>query len=309
MAMEYFGFFDSTQSDERVYTGMDFERYTNALSASGVRDAQSLKVETADDGLKVRIGYGSAIVGGHYYALEDDGGGALVRTLDAPVSKSRIDRIVLRMNGADTTRSVSIAVLKGAEGDVPQPPQLTRSGSVYEISLARVFVGIGVSIIDAAQITDEREDLAVCGVLQGITAQEANALAQEAKELALKAQVSADTANFTADSALSSAMNTKNLASQALMKVNGTHYWALGPYVAFLNVNGWTYDSENDRYYQDVSVNGMTASMMPFVNSAKVGGFFPLCGCESLDSAVRLFVTDAPTVSAMVTIYALGVRQ
>ena len=102
MAMEYFGFFDSAQSDERVYTGADFERYTNVLSASGVRDAQSLKVESADNGLNVRIGYGSAIVGGHYYALEDDGGGALVRALEAPASKSRMDRIVLRLNGADT---------------------------------------------------------------------------------------------------------------------------------------------------------------------------------------------------------------
>ena len=108
---------------------------------------------------------------------------------------------------------------------------------------------------------------------------------------------------------LSSAMSTKNVASQAMAKANGTHYWAFGPYVVFMGTNGWTYDSDNDRYYQDVAVNGMTPSLMPFVSCSKVGGFFPLCGCESLDSAVRLFLTDAPTVSAMVTIYGLGVRS
>lgn len=308
MAIEYYGFFDSTQEDARVYTGADMERYTNVLSASGVRDADSLRVETADDGLKVRIGYGSALVGGHFYALEDDGGGAAVRTLEAPVSKSRIDRVILRMNGADTARSVSLMVLKGEESDSPQPPALTRAGDAYDISLARIALGVGASIITAAQITDERAERSVCGVLQDVTPQEANALAQEAKALALAAQAASDAAALSAQDGLSQAQSAKSTACAALEKAAGAHYWSLGPVSFLLDGSGWTYDSENDRYYQDVSVSGMTAEMTPFVTCAKVGGHFPLCGCESLASAVRIFLTDLPVVSATVVVYGMGVK-
>lgn len=308
MAMEYFGFFDSTQNDERVYNGADMERFACTLSPSGVRDADSLEVKSADDGLKVRIGYGSALVGGHYYALEDDGGGAVVRTLEAPVSKPRVDRIILRMNSADAVRSVALTVLKGAESDAPVAPELTRSGDIYEISLAKIAMPVGVSIITAEQIIDERADTTVCGVLQSVTPDAAYALAQEADEKAEHAQARADAAVTRADAVLNLATQARTTANTALSKATGALYWALGPMIISVSPNGWTYDSANDRYYQDFTVTGMKASMMPFASSMKIGGNFPLCGCDSAADRVRLYMTDVPLVSSIVTVYGLEER-
>ena len=141
------------------------------------------------------------------------------------------------------------------------------------------------------------------------SAAEAISTAQGAQSEAEHAASRAETANFTADSALSTAMTAKNLASQAGLKINGAHYWALGPYMFTVGTKDWTYDGENDRYYQDFTVSGMTASMIPFASANKIGGNFPLCGCESADGRVRLYMTSEPTVSAMVTLYGLGVRS
>lgn len=308
MAIEYFGFFDSTQEDARVYTGADMERYTNVLCLSGVRNAQSLAVETADDGLTVRVGCGSAMVGGHYYALEDDGGGAAVRTLEAPVSKSRVDRIILRMNGADTARNISLCVLKGTESDEPQPPSLTREGAVYEISLARITLSVGASVITQDQIVDERADSAVCGVLQGVTAQQALERAEEVMTLAQTMQTQMETLDFETQTAVNNAFSAKETANRALNMASGAHYWMIGPTGFLVGQTGWTYDSDYDRYYLDVAMPGMTSEILPVVLCSAVGGKFPLCGCQSLPSALRLFLTDLPTINATLSVYGLGVK-
>ena len=169
VAKAYCGFFDSTQEQSYQYTEADLARYTDTMVASGVRDADSLRVTTADDGLKVQLGYGSAMVGGHYYALEDDGGGAQTLTLRAAVSKPRIDRVIVRLNSADGVRSVAPAVLEGAEADMPLAPALTRAGTIYEISLAQVYIQVGASVIIPDMVKDERADGEVCGVLRTLT--------------------------------------------------------------------------------------------------------------------------------------------
>lgn len=137
------------------------------------------------------------------------------------------------------------------------------------------------------------------------SAQAAQATAQGAQDTAQAAQNRADAAVLTADGALSQAMSAKTTADKALSKVVGTHYWAMGPYMFSVSTTGWTYDETNDRYYQDFSVPGMTAAMMPFASSSKIGGKFPMCGCESAADSVRIYMTDVPEVSGFVTVYGL----
>lgn len=166
MAKEQYGFFDSTAGDAREYADADMSRFTRILARSGVRELGSnLKVETASDGLKVKIGYGTALVQGYYYELANDGGGQKIMALETATSNPRIDRLVLRLDLNTSARTVGLRLLKGTEANSPTAPALTRTERIYEISLAQVRVGVGASAITAANITDERADDAVCGVL------------------------------------------------------------------------------------------------------------------------------------------------
>ncbi|MFU1798748.1 hypothetical protein ACM1RC_33310, partial [Paenibacillus azoreducens] len=53
-------------------------------------------------------------------------------------------------------------------GSNPSPPNLTRSGSVYEISLAQVRVNANSTIVKPGNIKDERLDQTVCGLVNSL---------------------------------------------------------------------------------------------------------------------------------------------
>ncbi len=81
----------------------------------------------------------------------------------ADATYPRIDRVVARLS-VSVNQSVTFAVLTGTPAASPSAPALTRTSETYEISLARIAVGAGVTSIVAANITDERPDATVCGV-------------------------------------------------------------------------------------------------------------------------------------------------
>ena len=166
MALEHYGFFDSTAGDAREYADADMSRYTRILARSGVREmGDNLQVTTASDGLKVKVGYGAALLRGYYYELADDGTGQYIQALETAASNPRIDRIALRLDLNTSARTIGLRLIKGTEAASPTPPALTRTDKIYEIALGRVRVGVGASTLTAGDITDEREDEGVCGVL------------------------------------------------------------------------------------------------------------------------------------------------
>jgi hypothetical protein len=79
-------------------------------------------------------------------------------TLSIPTAHStysRIDRVVVRLS-AVSGRSVDVVVVAGTPAASPAPPTLTQTSETWEIPLARIAVGAGVTSILAANITDER---------------------------------------------------------------------------------------------------------------------------------------------------------
>lgn len=166
MAKEQYGFFDSTTGDAREYTDAEMSRYGRILARSGVREMGSnLKVETASDGLKVKVLYGTALLRGYYYELADDGLGQYIQALETAASNPRIDRIVVRLDLNTDERTIKLRLLKGTEAVSPAPPELTRTEKIYEIALAQIRIGVGASTLVGSEIRDERNDEAVCGVL------------------------------------------------------------------------------------------------------------------------------------------------
>lgn len=80
----------------------------------------------------------------------------------------RIDRIILRLDRNIAARSITPCVLLGTAAALPKPADLTRDNSIYEISLAAVRVGAGMTIIRSSDITDERFNNECCGLMHSI---------------------------------------------------------------------------------------------------------------------------------------------
>ncbi|MCL2812568.1 MAG: hypothetical protein FWD25_11865 [Clostridia bacterium] len=166
MAKQVSGLFDSTAQDERVYTDADLSRAFRAICGSGVSALDTnLCVEPAMDGLKTRVRYGAAMCRGYFFELIDDGGEVFTLAHTAASSMPRVDRIVLRLNLDSQARSITLVVKQGNPAQTPAPPTLGRTPMVWELSLARVRIGVGASLIKEEDITDEREDDTVCGVI------------------------------------------------------------------------------------------------------------------------------------------------
>jgi len=166
MAREVYGFFDSTKEDERYYSEADMSCALRMISGDGVAAlGDNLRVVSANDGLQTRVLCGAAMCRGFYFELQDDGGGPLILAHEAALSQPRVDRVVLRLNKNTGARSITIGVRKGSPGESPLPPELQRTDTVYELSLARVHVATGAGVLLDTDIADEREDEALCGIL------------------------------------------------------------------------------------------------------------------------------------------------
>lgn len=140
-----------------------------ATRTSGVYTNGHLAV-TEGNGMNVSVGKGIAWLNygefaGAVYGLTQKKG------LTIPLADAvypRIDRVVIRY---DAVQNIGTAMLlQGTPASVPAAPAITRNENYYEISLAQIYVGKGVTEITAADITDERLDETVCGLMRdGVT--------------------------------------------------------------------------------------------------------------------------------------------
>lgn len=156
MTLNY-GIFDSADpaSPDRTYTATLLSRILSKYLSNGVvsGDLNELKVSVTDPpAMKVIVATGTAIVQGRF--IENDA--ALTLNVSAAhATYPRIDRVVVRLS-AVTARMVDIAVKAGTAASSPVAPALTQTSDVYEIPLAQIAVGAGVTSILTANITDER---------------------------------------------------------------------------------------------------------------------------------------------------------
>lgn len=81
--------------------------------------------------------------------------------VQAAGSTDRIDSVVLRLNDNLDFRDIDLYVVKGNSST--EPPQLTRTGGIYEIGLANLYVSANSSTITTERITDTRLVTARCG--------------------------------------------------------------------------------------------------------------------------------------------------
>jgi len=183
MAREVSGFFDSVSRD-RVYQADRFAKRFRLVMSDGILNGgNNLRVTAPGTGMQVEVDFGAGMVRGYDYFLEDDDTGKLVLQLAEADAQKRIDRIVLRMDTGTSKREVYADVVKGTPGASPTPPALVREGNIYELSLARVAVDSSTMVIMQGDITDERYNAEVCGLINSLIALDASDFRAQAQEI------------------------------------------------------------------------------------------------------------------------------
>ena len=154
-------------SGDRKYKAENFRQYFAQLIGNGVIYAteNALKVKESD-AMTVNISAGGAFIDGAGYINTT----ALAFTLaTADGALNRIDRVVIRCDYS--TRLAYAAVKKGAYSAQPVAQDLQRDADAYEIALADIYVGKGVIAITQANITDQRLNSSLCGIVTGVIKQ------------------------------------------------------------------------------------------------------------------------------------------
>lgn len=157
-----YGFFNAVDND-RVYNADDFNNYfKGVLSDDGVYKSAGDGMEVVPGtGLSVNISPGRLRIQNHFvYVTSAEN----VPLATASVSQHRYDAIAIRLDKVN--RLAEVHVLQGTpvpSQTTPTKPSPTRTGNIWDMILAYVYVGSNVSSISASAIEDARSDTGVCG--------------------------------------------------------------------------------------------------------------------------------------------------
>lgn len=145
------------------YNANDFSNNLAAIISTGVRRSEDndLRVEAAG-GMALTVKVGRAWINGRYYYNDAIFTDYTVPT--APVGdRARIDRVVLRLTIDGVKQDILLNYLTGTPAVTPAAPALTRTGSIYEIALADIYVAPNATSLTQENITDQRANKDLCG--------------------------------------------------------------------------------------------------------------------------------------------------
>lgn len=166
--MEIYKFFNSAPGDVREYAASDFAKYFGSVLSAGLlldENGQYGLQVTLDTGLNIKVKAGEALIKGYSYQNTSD----LFLEHSLPnTTYDRIDRVVLRLDLQNQNRYIKAFIKEGVAGVSPVAPDLQRDENVYELSLAQIRLRANKSSINAGDITDERSNEDLCGIVQSI---------------------------------------------------------------------------------------------------------------------------------------------
>lgn len=164
--MEKSSFFNSVSHD-RTYKAEDWAEYFASFIGNGVFPVPSTGLQVAAyDGMNLTLRAGKAWINGYFYMNTSD---LTITLATADGQLNRIDRVVVRWDL--TNRRISTVVKSSGFSQSPTAPALQRDADIYELALADVFVGAGVTEITQGYITDQRLNGSLCGVVAAVVDQ------------------------------------------------------------------------------------------------------------------------------------------
>ena len=198
----------------------------------------------------------------------------------------RIDRVCIRL---ETLQNRCYAYVKtGTPGKNPLPPDLQRDNLAYEISVAQIRVGVGVTGINVGNITDERLNARVCGLMSdGVTGIDTSVIQAQFEAL------------------------IKNLQVELQAVYDGVEKVNLIERSATLLASGW---SDAAPYTQTVVAEGVLGADRPVVDAdlsaaATVEEMYDIndawgsvLKCESGVDTVTAYFSDVPVIDIPIKI-------
>lgn len=159
------GFFNSVSGD-RVYNADQLSSMFEGLISDGIyEDIDDAFQVKADTGMNVLVGSGRAMVNSKWVKNT----AAIIKTINAAhILLNRYTAIVLRLDIGN--REISVEMIDGTPSSAPQKPAIVRNNQYYDLLLAYVYVGAGVTTITQANISDQRAST-YCGWVTGIIKQ------------------------------------------------------------------------------------------------------------------------------------------
>lgn len=158
--MQKSGFFNAVYVNgqyDRKYNANDYCDNLAAVISNGVLRGFADELRVTASGMVVSVGVGRAWINGHYYYNDTPYSFAAV---SAPTGGTRYDRVFLRLDDSLAVRSVSLVYQQGTASNSPQKPAPVRSGNIYDIVLADIFVDTNATRVT---VTDKRSDQTLCG--------------------------------------------------------------------------------------------------------------------------------------------------
>ena len=151
---------------DRASSSAQLRGLIKSMITNGVNMTESTNLQVIANGtntLTVKAGY--VIIEGAIKHFEND---VTVTLPTADMNNSRIDTVVARLNLNESVRDIVIDVVSGTASATPTEPTLTRTSNYYEVGLANILVGVGVSVISQSEVTDTRLLNSRCGLATSI---------------------------------------------------------------------------------------------------------------------------------------------
>ena len=160
--MEKSSFFNSISGDRR-YKAEEWAEYFASFISNGVFPNPSTGLQVlASNSMIITVNTGKAWINGYFYFNTSN----LTITLDnADGVLNRIDRVVVRWDLQD--RVISVQVKKGTYSATPSAAAIQRDADAYELVLADIYMGAGAVSVSQANITDQRLNSTLCGLVVG----------------------------------------------------------------------------------------------------------------------------------------------
>lgn len=163
--MQIATFFNSRGGD-RKYNAEHWANYFRPLFKTGVFNG-GLQV-VANGGMSVKVNAGYAWIDGYGYRNTDKE--PLIIDLEvASGNLNRYDAIKIRLDIPE--RTIYAYAEKGENAASPKRPVNIRSDTVFELTIAEVYIAAGTTEITQSMITDTRMDAEKCGWVTGAVEQ------------------------------------------------------------------------------------------------------------------------------------------
>ena len=171
---------------DRAVSSQPLRKLLSDLFTTGVMPNPStcFQVSAGEEGMTVSVSAGYAVINGGLMQEEET---RILEVGAADLVNDRIDTVVLRWNENVDVREADLYIVAGTPASEPVRPELTRSGSIYEIGLADLFIAHGTTSMSNERITDTRYESERCGIVSSVSEWDTTTIYQ---------QVQADLANF-----------------------------------------------------------------------------------------------------------------